>query len=264
MIDVRRPLLLDAAMGTRLLARGLDLGCDDPALWNLTHPDQVFSIHHSDVVAGSDALLTNTFGANRPWLERVGFSRRTAEINRTAVRLAQQAAGPDRMILGSIGPTALRSAKDFREQAESLVEAGAQTIFLETISIRRATLDALRACLATCRLPIIISGFDWPPGAETGQFALELLALGATGLGYNCTPHLEAISDWVTRMRQLTEAPLVIKPSVRRPINSGTYPEWTRHLVAMFGTLNGLMLGGCCGSTERDIAAMRHVLDARR
>src|SRR3954470_1098837 len=96
----RGPLLLDAALGTRLIARGLDPARDDPALWNLDRPDDVLDLHRRDVAAGADALLTNTFGATRLTLARLGRSDAVVEINRRAVALARQAAGPDRFVLG--------------------------------------------------------------------------------------------------------------------------------------------------------------------
>src|SRR4051794_5009734 len=95
-------LVLDAAMGTRLIARGLDLSCDDPALWNLSHPEVARGLHALDVAAGSDAVVTNTFGANRSWLARYGRAGDVAAMNRRAVELARQAAGPNRFVVGSI------------------------------------------------------------------------------------------------------------------------------------------------------------------
>ena len=65
-----RPIVMDGAMGTRLIERGLDLRHDDPALWNRTHPEIVSAIHARDVAAGAEAIVTNTFGANRTWLDR--------------------------------------------------------------------------------------------------------------------------------------------------------------------------------------------------
>jgi methionine synthase I (cobalamin-dependent) len=104
-----RPLVLDAAMGTRLIDRGLDLRSEDPALWNLSNPDSIGSIHRADIAAGADAVVTNTFGANRVWLARYGREADVTAINRQAVAIARDAAGPDRFLLGSIGPTAARS-----------------------------------------------------------------------------------------------------------------------------------------------------------
>src|SRR5579859_5094964 len=94
----QRPLVLDAAMGTRLVAAGLDLNADDPALWNRTHPELVRAVHRRDIAAGADAILTNTFGANRCWLDRFGAAQIAAELNRAAVALAQAEAGPDRYV----------------------------------------------------------------------------------------------------------------------------------------------------------------------
>src|SRR5215207_7751714 len=113
-------LVLDAAMGTRLIARGLDLSGDDPALWNLSHPEVVRELHTRDVAAGSDAVVTNTFGANRHWLARYGRAEEVAAINRRAVGLAREAAGPGRFVLGSIGPTTSEAPGAAREQAEAL------------------------------------------------------------------------------------------------------------------------------------------------
>src|SRR5581483_10567116 len=89
----RGPILMDAAMGTRLIARGLDLAHDDPCLWCLDRPDEVLDIHRRDVAAGADAVLTNTFGANRLTLDRLGRSADVVAINRRAVELARAAAG---------------------------------------------------------------------------------------------------------------------------------------------------------------------------
>ena len=81
-------------MGTRLMALGLDPRSDDPALWNLSRPDDVLAIHRRDVAAGAGAILTNTFGANRFWLRKFGQDGAVESINRRAVRLARRAAGP--------------------------------------------------------------------------------------------------------------------------------------------------------------------------
>src|SRR4051794_7638951 len=100
-------------MGTRLLPLGLRLEDDDPCLWNLSHPDDVAAIHRRDVAAGSQALLTNTFGANRAWLRRFGAAvGAVGAINRAAVDLARDASGPGRFVLGDIGPTAADDKDD--------------------------------------------------------------------------------------------------------------------------------------------------------
>ena len=87
-------------MGTRLVRRGLDLRSDDPCLWNLTHPADVLDLHERDVSAGSQVLFTNTFGANRFWLENFGRADALEAINRRAVALARRAMGPDGFVVG--------------------------------------------------------------------------------------------------------------------------------------------------------------------
>ena len=95
----RSPLVLDAGMGTRLLEAGLDLQIDDPTLWCLSHPEKVVAIHRRDVASGAQAILTNTFGANRAWLARFGQVGNLGPINRRAVHLARTAAGSNRFVL---------------------------------------------------------------------------------------------------------------------------------------------------------------------
>ena len=113
----RRPLALDAGMGTRLVAAGLDLRRDDPALWCLSHPETVAAIHSRDLAGGARAVLSNTFGANRCWLARFGQAHRVELLNRRAVQLARTAPGPDRFVLGSVGPTAGRDPGAAADQA---------------------------------------------------------------------------------------------------------------------------------------------------
>ena len=159
-----RPLVMDAAMGTRLIAKGLSL--DDPsdcsAIWNVTHPDDVAAIHALDITAGADVLLTNTFLANRIWLEPHGYGDRVKAINRRAASIARGAAGPDRFVVGSIGPTASDDASGaaYREQAEALAEAGVDALLLETHTPSQAV-EALESILDTLQLPVLVSLHSW-------------------------------------------------------------------------------------------------------
>jgi methionine synthase I (cobalamin-dependent) len=249
-------------MGTRLAERGLDLDRDDPALWNLTHPQAVAAVHECDVAAGSDALLTNTFGANRTWLKRFGRIADVATLNHAAAGLARAAAGPDRILLGSIGPFATTTAAVFSEQADCLVESGVEALVLETLSLRQLDGSVLRACCAAAGIPVVISCFDWP--AETCDIeraAGELLAWGTWGLGFNCHADLALVASWARRVRRVTDAPLYLKPSAAIP--PGTPPSRT-DFTALMGSLRGmgrLMIGGCCGTSADHIAALRAALD---
>src|SRR5262245_31994470 len=99
-----RPLLLDGAIGTELIARGLKVREECPEAWNLTRPDDVRQIHAAYAAAGSDAVQTNTFGCTRPRLERFGRAADLEALARAAVALAREGA-PGRTVIGSLGPS---------------------------------------------------------------------------------------------------------------------------------------------------------------
>src|SRR3954469_20943978 len=133
-----RPLVGDGAMGTQLMYAGLEQGnCGEE--WNLTHPEKVLEIQRRYADAGSDCIITNTFGGSRIMLNRHGNADRVVEINRAAVEIARQAfsaVGRDAYVIGDIGPFgglmepfgdfSEQEVRDaFTEQAKALVDAGA-------------------------------------------------------------------------------------------------------------------------------------------
>ena len=137
-----RVLLADGAMGTEIQRAGLESGGCGEA-WNLDHPERVLAIQRRYVEAGSDVLLSHTFGASRIMLDRHGEGARTAEINRAAVAIAREALGERGYVLGDIGPFGglmepygevppADVERAFKEQARALVEAGADGIIIET------------------------------------------------------------------------------------------------------------------------------------
>ncbi len=182
-----RPLVLDAALGTRLCQRGLDLRHDDPALWNFTHPEIVHDLHRRDVAAGADAVITNTFGANRFWLARFGKGDAVESINRRAALLARRAAGPGRFVLGSVGPTTASEPGAAAEQAAVLVEAGIDALLFETFHAGEIdpVLEEVDRSPAR-RIPVIVSLWEWPD--PPGPTARRLLEAGVFALGQNCQP----------------------------------------------------------------------------
>jgi 5-methyltetrahydrofolate--homocysteine methyltransferase len=138
-----RPLLADGAMGTQLMIAGLEQGSCGEA-WNLTHPDRVLAIQRRYVEAGSDCLLTNTFGGSRIMLNRHSHADDVVAVNTAGVEVARQAfADRDGFVIGDIGPfgglmepygefTEAQVLNAFREQAKALVDAGADAIIIET------------------------------------------------------------------------------------------------------------------------------------
>jgi 5-methyltetrahydrofolate--homocysteine methyltransferase len=248
----RGPILLDAGMGTRLLARGLGVG--EASSWNLERPDKVLEVHQLDIAAGSDALLTNTFCAGRNWLQQFDLADRTVEINRRGVELARLASGPDRLVLGSIGPTAQGQAAPLIEQAEALVEAGIDALLLETYPRAEAE-AATRLLTARFATPVVVSLFNWPH--VVGETASALAAAGAAAIGVNCVESIQECLRVVHALHEATHLPLLVKPGAGRlDLFEAAVPELVTKGVRL--------IGGCCGTTDVHIAALRVALTRAR
>ena len=150
LVKTGRTLISDGAWGTFLQAKGLQPG-ECPELWNLTHPEAVLDIAESYIKAGADTIETNSFGGNRFKLMSFGLEEQVYEINKKAAEISRQAAGDDKYVLGSIGPTGkLLMMGDvseeelydaFKEQAVALYEGGADALVIETMTdIEEATI----------------------------------------------------------------------------------------------------------------------------
>ncbi len=250
----RGPLVLDAAMGTRLIARGLNLSSDDPSLWNLSHPEVVREVHARDVAAGSDAVVTNTFGANRHWLARYGRAGEVAAINNRAVELAREAAGPGRYVLGSIGPTASEGPGASREQAETLAVSGVDALLFETHTLKHAEW-ALEQLGGRVSLPLLVCLLDWP--RSSAEPARRLAGLGAAALGANCQHGMGPALHLAQALHRATDLPLIFKPGAGLPDEPPASPASFARAVPELVSLGARLIGGCCGTTEAHVAALR-------
>src|SRR5208283_3070517 len=153
-----RPLLADGATGTNLFAMGLASG-ETPELWNAVHPDRIQALHRAFVDAGSDIVLTNSFGGNRRRLMLHGLEPRARELNRLAAQNARAVAdragrpvvvagsvGPTGDIFAPLGPLSEDEAVDvFVEQIEGLSDGGADVVWIETMSAADEIRAAARA-----------------------------------------------------------------------------------------------------------------------
>jgi methionine synthase I (cobalamin-dependent) len=249
-------------MGTRLAARGLDYRVDDASLWCLTHPELVLEVHQRDIQAGADVVMTNTFGANRKWLERFGQGDRVAQVNRAAVKLARRAAGDERFVFGSIGPSAVHSAANFREQTDLLITAGVDALVIETLSVSqvgrgfRRLLEPLDG-----KVPIMLSFFDWHESSDPVKFINSFGGI-IVAFGYNCHDRMDDVLEWAGLLaREEFMVARLVKPNA----GSGEGPPLTpADFGAAVPTLVGCgvkMMGGCCGTTEAHLAAMRSALE---
>jgi 5-methyltetrahydrofolate--homocysteine methyltransferase len=281
----QRVLVLDGAMGTMLQERGLRPG-QSPEELNLTLPDVVAGVHREYRDAGADIIVTNTFGGNREKLSHYGLERSVREINRAGVEIVRSAAGESAYIAASMGPTGRfvepvgdmsfdEIAAIFREQAEVLIEAGADLITLETfldIKEIRAAVIAIREI--SMAIPIIAmltfddngrSVLGTPPEAA----AITLEAVGADIVGSNCGLGVDGIHDVLCAMRRVTGLPLIAQANAGLPILKdgrtifpGTPDEMTAY-HDRFLDLGVRVIGGCCGTTPAHIRAIREALTGR-
>ncbi|MFH1027877.1 MAG: homocysteine S-methyltransferase family protein, partial [Pseudomonadota bacterium] len=276
-------LILDGAMGTMLQERGLRPG-QSPEELNLTMPEVVASVHRDYIDAGADIIITNTFGGTHFKLSHYGLEGRLAEINASAVAIARKEAAGKAYVGASIGPTGqfveplgevtfddMKSA--FREQAQALVEAGADLISLETfldIKECRAAVIAIREVSPT--IPIIaMLTFDDNGRSVLGtppeSAAITLAAAGADIVGSNCGLGVDGIYEILRRMRGVTSLPLISQANAGLPqligdrtVFPGTPEEMTAYHERMLA-LGVRIIGGCCGTTPDHIRAMKLALE---
>jgi methionine synthase I (cobalamin-dependent) len=292
----RGPALLDGAMGTELIARGLDLSCAAPETWVLERPEIVREVHAAYVAAGADILQTCSFGATRPRLERVGLGEEVAAVNRQAVSLARaEAAG--RPVLASLGPTgidpfssgaAATMAAAYRQQIAALAEAGVDGLHFETLYHPLEATQAVAAARQVApRLPIILSatyalgdhGFQTPLGVPLPVMTQALLAAAPDALGINCSLEARKMLGLVRQLRELVgplqarPLALVVQPQggpaeidCRAPRRGADVEEFVRGLRAILGMddIGVAMVGGCCGAGPAHIAALAAALHPER
>jgi 5-methyltetrahydrofolate--homocysteine methyltransferase len=287
-----RVLLSDGAMGTELQQAGLESGGCGEA-WNVDRPERVLAIQRRYVLAGSDILLTNTFGACRIMLNRHGEGERTASINRAAVRIAREAFGGEGRgyVLGDVGPFGglmepygeiARSEVEraFREQAKALVEAGADGIIVET----QTAFEELEIAVAAAKeagAPVVIGSIAFDRmadeydvrtmmGVSPEQAAEFLAARGCQVAAINCGTGVDMpmAAEIVRRYRASGALPVMAQPNAGQPVLENMQVLYKETPEEMAAGLPGLLaagpriVGGCCGSTPAHIRRLRQVIDA--
>lgn len=276
------PILVDGAWGTQLQARGLRLG--EPAeLWNLERPDQVEDVGRAYVEAGSQIILTNTFGANRLALARHGLADRTVEINRRGVELSRLAAGDRARVFASLGPTGrmlmmgevdeVELQEVFREQSLALAEGGADAIVVETMTDVEEARIAVAAAKETGLPVVACMVFDSGPqkdrtlmGLTPEQAGAALEEAGADLIGANCGQGIAGFVSICRRLRAIAHKPIWIKPNAGLPeviqgqvVYRTTPGEFARYVPALLEA-GADFIGGCCGTHPDFIRAIAAVL----
>ncbi len=281
-----RTLLADGAMGTILQGRGLGVGeCQEE--WNLSHREEIKSIHREYLRAGCDLILTNTFGGNRFCLKKFGLEDKVREFNKAGVRIAREVVKDSQeiFVFGDVGPTGEfleplgtvtveTMYATFREQMVVLAEEGVDAIIIETMTDLREAQTAVKAAKET-NLPVLVSlsfspgkeGFRTMMGVTVSAAVQGLVEAGADVLGANCGEvNLEEMAEIIREMRGLTDKPLLAQPNAGKPIliqGKTTYNQSPEEMAVDVGNLleaGASIIGGCCGTTPEHLTRMAQVI----
>jgi methionine synthase I (cobalamin-dependent) len=284
----QKPVLLaDGATGTNLFEMGLMSG-DPPEIWNIEHPDRILALHQSFADAGADIILTNSFGGNRRRLALHKLDGRVKEINAIAARNARQVAdgsGRPMVVAGSVGPTGDlfqplgpltedEAVDVFFEQIEGLKEGGADVIWIETMSASEEMRAAAKAAVKAGMPYTVTASFDTAgktmmgiPPASMPMVASDINP-NPVAVGANCGV---GASDLLVSVLSMTEANpdavIIAKANAGIPQFHGDHIHYsgTPELMADYARLaidaGARIIGGCCGTSPKHLAAMRHAID---
>jgi S-methylmethionine-dependent homocysteine/selenocysteine methylase len=281
----RRPRLLDGAMGSELLRRGVTSAATLWGVGALIHDSEaVRRVHEDYVAAGCDLLTAATFRVAPYALRRFPRYPEARDLAQTAVKLARQAAQKaSKQVLVVASMTTLEDCyrpdlvpdlptleKEHELTAQALAAAAPEGLLLETFNTIREAVVACQAATAT-GLPVLVSfacqaGGRLLSGEPAGEAAKAVSLPGVVGVGVNCTRLVDLLPA-LTAMAVVTDLPLIAYA------NNGWYDRDSQHLAAapvdsqkyarcLLGCVaaGARLVGGCCGTTPADIAALGHLL----
>jgi 5-methyltetrahydrofolate--homocysteine methyltransferase len=286
LFDHRKHLVLDGAMGTQLIARGLQLG-HPSILWNVERPDAVLDVQQKYADAGANCLTTNTFSGSPIMLDRSGISDRFEEVNKAAVAIAKQASAGRCKLLGDIGPsgefleplgdmTEEQLADSVRKQAALLFAEGVDAFIVETM----ADPNEMRIAIQTVKefgLPVIATytfeqtavGIRTMMGNSPSEACMVAIEAGADAVGANCGSSLN-LHDYLKIANEIVERagdiPVLLQPNAGAPterdgvyvydVSTHAYGEW-----AALAVREGVrLIGGCCGTSPEHIHAVAQAI----
>ena len=278
-------LVSDGAWGTFLQQKGLKPG-ECPEQWNVTRPNDVLDIARSYFDAGADMVETNSFGGSRFKLAKYGFEDKVYEFNKAAAEISRQAAGPDRFVLGSVGPTGKLLLMEevteeelyeaFKEQSIALEAGGVNAIMIETMTDLDEARIAVKAakentaCEVFCTMTfekIIGGGFRTMMGISPSEMAEALVEAGADLIGTNCGNGMEDMIGMVKEIRSVNATiPVLVHANAGMPrLENGvtTFPETPDDMASRVKDIisaGANIVGGCCGTTPAHIGKVREVV----
>lgn len=280
-----KPVLLDGAMGTMLMEAGLESG-DSPEEWNALHPDKVRDIHREYIQAGSQIILTNTFGGTSVRMKAHGLSDRVIELNKKAAENARSEAdgaphpvlvagsmGPTGQLLEPLGTLSISDAEQsFAEQAAGLAEGGVDLFWVETMSDLSEVKAAIAGIRSVSDLPIAATmSFDTHGhtmmGVSPEQAVKELGEMNIQLLGANCGTGSDELIEAIKKIHTANpDLPIIAKANAGVPkmvetevVYDGS-PEVMAAYAADVWKEGATLIGGCCGSTPAHVKAMANAL----
>lgn len=276
-----RVLISDGAWGTFLHQKGL--GPEEcPELWNVTHRGDVFAIAKSYIDAGADIILTNSFGGSPTKLKHYGLENRTFELNKAAAEISKEAAGKDKFVLGSIGPTGLvimmqevpqeEIYEGFKIQADGLIKGGVDAVCIETFSEIDEAITAVKAVKDISDIEIICTftfektadgKYKTMMGTTPTEMVNALKDSGISIIGTNCGNGFENMIDIVKEIRNSdSKTPVLVHANAGKPIfdeGKTVFPETPEMMALRVNELikcGANIVGGCCGTTPDHIRAL--------
>jgi 5-methyltetrahydrofolate--homocysteine methyltransferase len=278
-------MISDGGWGTILQQKGLKPG-ECPELWCVEHSDAVRDVARQYVDAGAEMVKTNSFGASCFKLLHFGLQDRVAELNHAAARLSREAAGPDRHVIASMGPTGKMLLMgdvsedelyaSFRDQAKALEAGGADACLIETFAALDEGALAVKAARENTGLEVLCTftfertvhgQYRTMMGVAPGEMALAMVEAGAHIVGTNCGNGMDRMVDIVRDIRAAVPGvPVIVHANAGAPVHvdgRDVFPQ-TPAIMAEYAlqvrAAGADILGGCCGTTPAHIRAMAAAL----
>ncbi|MEO0426079.1 MAG: betaine--homocysteine S-methyltransferase [Pseudomonadota bacterium] len=287
MLETRSWLLLDGATGTNLFAMGLEAG-EAPELWNLDQPEKVRALHDGFIGAGSDLILTNTFGGSAYRLKLHEAQGRVRELNMAGASIAREAveaSGRQVIVAGSVGPTGeilepvgqlshADAVAAFREQIRALMDGGVDVVWAETISseeeIRAIGEAAAAEDAPLCATLSFDSAGRTMMGVTSEGYARMAPGLAAepVAFGANCGVGAADLLRTVLGITAAAPDAVVIakgNAGIPKYVDGHIHYDGTPELMADYARLardaGARLIGGCCGTKPEHLRAMRAALE---